>query len=411
MRIHDPVPVVGPCAVFEAESPIPPDRSMQFSSYNEVLDDHQHVEASQRVLRFRDEVDKGPAEAASIDTDQIPSIDTNTLPSIDTTTASSIDSGRLSEQKDFDVCGNLRDGDTTTRSDKSGGKKRRNWKTRKRIKGDFQLSFIPRFSYGLRKSRSITSIDQSPLNCVDRQSLKSIDRNLTVLVGSHIKVRNQSRPPTLNLTQLLVLGLVYMGSDSSNKSGREQSKSCFSRRGKQREHSTWIKTPTPAPSKPVKSKFPYVLNLRAWPWNACLYVLRMAGSFPRTMAVGTKIRTVDFRLNKETRKTLISQRSRISANTTRQANQNTIMTTKKYKNRKKRAKRSLIPNLRMSVYNKRLDFWFELGRYVATELRLELGRYIATERNGRFGRYVATELWLKLGRYVATERSTCLVAA
>ncbi|KAF3562485.1 hypothetical protein DY000_02014923 [Brassica cretica] len=36
------------------------------------------------------------------------------------------------------------------------------------------------------------------------------------------------------------------------------------------------------------------------------------------MAVGTEIRTVDFRLNKETRKTLISQRSRISANTTRQ---------------------------------------------------------------------------------------------
>ncbi|KAF2599123.1 hypothetical protein F2Q68_00007986 [Brassica cretica] len=34
--------------------------------------------------------------------------------------------------------------------------------------------------------------------------------------------------------------------------------------------------------------------------------------------VGTKIRTVDFRLNKETRKTLISQRSRLSANTTRQ---------------------------------------------------------------------------------------------
>ncbi|KAF3599829.1 hypothetical protein F2Q69_00035282 [Brassica cretica] len=46
------------------------------------------------------------------------------------------------------------------------------------------------------------------------------------------------------------------------------------------------------------------------------------------------------------------QRSRISANTTRQANQNTIMTTIKYKNRKKRANRSLIPNLRLSVYNK-----------------------------------------------------------
>uniref|UniRef100_A0A0D3CVU9 Uncharacterized protein n=1 Tax=Brassica oleracea var. oleracea TaxID=109376 RepID=A0A0D3CVU9_BRAOL len=86
-RIHDPVKIVVPCAVFEAESPIPPDRSMQFSSYNEVLNDHQHVEASQRGLRFRDEVDKGPAEAtsevdkgpteaASVDTDQIPSNDT-----------------------------------------------------------------------------------------------------------------------------------------------------------------------------------------------------------------------------------------------------------------------------------------------------------------------------------------------
>ncbi|KAG5393541.1 hypothetical protein IGI04_023504, partial [Brassica rapa subsp. trilocularis] len=26
----------------------------------------------------------------------------------------------------------------------------------------------------------------------------------------------------------------------------------------------------------VKSKFPYVLNLLSWPWNACLYVLRLA---------------------------------------------------------------------------------------------------------------------------------------
>ena len=57
--------IVVPCAEF----PIPPDRSMQFSSYNEVLDDHKHVEASQRGLRFRDEVNKGPAEATSIDTD------------------------------------------------------------------------------------------------------------------------------------------------------------------------------------------------------------------------------------------------------------------------------------------------------------------------------------------------------
>ncbi|KAL0772025.1 hypothetical protein Bca101_037176 [Brassica carinata] len=80
-RIHDPRKIVVPCTVFEAESPIPPDRSMQISSYIEVLDDHQHVEASQRGLRFRYEVDKGPAEAASIDTDRIPSNHTNKLES------------------------------------------------------------------------------------------------------------------------------------------------------------------------------------------------------------------------------------------------------------------------------------------------------------------------------------------
>ena len=134
-RIHDHVKIVVPCAVFEAESPIPPDRSMQFSSYIGVFDDHQHVEASQRGLRFRDEVDKGPTEAASIDTGWIPSNDTNKPASIDAITSPSIDTGRISEQKEFDVCGNLFDGETTTRSDKSGGKKSRNWKKRKRTKG------------------------------------------------------------------------------------------------------------------------------------------------------------------------------------------------------------------------------------------------------------------------------------
>ena len=153
--------IVVPCAVFEVESPIPPDRSMQFSSYIEVLDDHQHVEASQRGLRFRDEVDKGPAEAASIDTDQIPSNDTtyaisndiNKSALIDATTTPSIDTGHVSEQKEFDVCGNLFDGETTTQSDKSGGKKRRNWKKRKKTKRGSQLSLIPRFSDGVKKSR------------------------------------------------------------------------------------------------------------------------------------------------------------------------------------------------------------------------------------------------------------------
>ncbi|KAF2541622.1 hypothetical protein F2Q68_00031332 [Brassica cretica] len=119
-----------------------------------IHDPVKHVEASQRGLRFRDEVDKGPEEATLIDTDQIPSNDINKSASIDATTSPSIDTGRVSEQKEFDMCGkNLRDGETTTRSDKSGGKKRRDWKKRKRIMGDSQLSLIPRFSDGVRKSR------------------------------------------------------------------------------------------------------------------------------------------------------------------------------------------------------------------------------------------------------------------
>ncbi|KAF3509461.1 hypothetical protein F2Q69_00007550 [Brassica cretica] len=168
---------------------------MHISSYIEVLDDHQHVEASQRGLRFRDEVDKGPTEVASIDTDRIPSNDTNKPASIDATTSPSIYTGRVSEQMKFDVCGNLRDGDTTTLSDKSGGKKRRNWKKRKMIKEGSQLSLIPHFSDGVRKSRIkgnryeedefCTNIDRQPAG-VARQSIKSISRHLIVLIGTHI---------------------------------------------------------------------------------------------------------------------------------------------------------------------------------------------------------------------------------
>ena len=59
-RIHDHVRIMVPCDVFEAEYPIPLDRSMQFISYIEVLDDPLHAEASQRGLIFRSEVDKCP---------------------------------------------------------------------------------------------------------------------------------------------------------------------------------------------------------------------------------------------------------------------------------------------------------------------------------------------------------------
>ncbi|KAG5383265.1 hypothetical protein IGI04_034735 [Brassica rapa subsp. trilocularis] len=67
-----------------------------------------------------------------------------------------------------------------------------------------------------------------------------------------------------------------------------------------------------------------------------------------TMRVGTEIRTVDFRLNKETKKTLVSQRTRISVNYHTSSNQNTRITTIKLRNRKE-SKVDLIPNLRMSV--------------------------------------------------------------
>ncbi|KAF2567393.1 hypothetical protein F2Q70_00026447 [Brassica cretica] len=139
--------------LLEAESSIPPDRSMQISSYIEVLDGHQHVEASQRELLFGDEVDKGPEKAASINTDRIPSNDINNQASVDATTSPSIDTGRVSEQMEFDVCGNLTDGEPTTRSDKSGGKKMRNLEKKKMIMGDSELSLIPHFSDGVRKSR------------------------------------------------------------------------------------------------------------------------------------------------------------------------------------------------------------------------------------------------------------------
>ncbi|KAG5374324.1 hypothetical protein IGI04_042363 [Brassica rapa subsp. trilocularis] len=60
--------------------------------------------------------------------------------------------------------------------------------------------------------------------------------------------------------------------------------------------------------------------------------------------VGTEIHTVDFRLNKETKKTLVSQRTRISVNYHTSSNQNTRITTIKIRNRKE-SKVDLIPNL------------------------------------------------------------------
>ncbi|KAF3525809.1 hypothetical protein F2Q69_00047939 [Brassica cretica] len=64
-RIHDPVTIVVPCVVVEVEIPIPPDRSVHLGSYNGVFADTMYAVASQRG-----EVDKDPAEAASIKTER-----------------------------------------------------------------------------------------------------------------------------------------------------------------------------------------------------------------------------------------------------------------------------------------------------------------------------------------------------
>ncbi|KAG5414866.1 hypothetical protein IGI04_002433, partial [Brassica rapa subsp. trilocularis] len=202
-RIHDPVKFVVPYEVFEAESPIPPDKSMELSSYGGVFDDNKYVEASQRGLRLRDEVDNCPAEVPSSDINRTKSIDDTIISSsIDTGQIPSTDTLRESEQKEFEVCQNLFDGGTTMRSDKSGGKKRQNWKKRKRIKGDPQLSLIHHFSDGVRKPRVRSRCFSQPFaklkalliaemidkgEGIDRQSINNIDHHLTVLPDTHIQ--------------------------------------------------------------------------------------------------------------------------------------------------------------------------------------------------------------------------------
>ncbi|KAF2611681.1 hypothetical protein F2Q70_00013177 [Brassica cretica] len=152
-RIHDPVKIMVPCDVSQVEWPIQPDRSMQLGSYSGLFDDHQHATASQRGLRLRDEVDKGPAKATSIDIGRISSNDNKKPASIDTFTPTSIDIHRVSEQKEYEVCRNIFGGGTTTRPDKSGERRGGIGRKGKRTKGGSQLSLIPYFSDAIRKSR------------------------------------------------------------------------------------------------------------------------------------------------------------------------------------------------------------------------------------------------------------------
>ena len=93
-KIHDLVKFVVPCAVFEVEFPILPNKSVHMGSYIGVLYNPLHAEASQRGTRFNSDVDKGPSMEVSNATNLI----------------SLIHTCRVSEQKEFEVCQNIFDG-------------------------------------------------------------------------------------------------------------------------------------------------------------------------------------------------------------------------------------------------------------------------------------------------------------
>ncbi|KAG5411084.1 hypothetical protein IGI04_007403 [Brassica rapa subsp. trilocularis] len=190
-RIHDPVKIMVPCAVFEVESPIPPDK---------------------------DEVDNCPGEVPLSDISKSKLIDTNTSSSINTDQIPSIDTRRESEQNEYELCGNIFYGDTTTHSDKSGGKKWRNWKKRERINGGSQLSLILHFSDDARKSRVRLhkSVGKNGRNWKKRKRTKRGSQlPLTSYFSDNIrKPRVQSRcfsQPFAKLKALLIAEMIDKG--------------------------------------------------------------------------------------------------------------------------------------------------------------------------------------------------------
>ncbi|KAF3574184.1 hypothetical protein F2Q69_00059029 [Brassica cretica] len=160
---------------------------------------------------FYDPVEK---KKESNDSQPSESNDSQSSESIDTKLSASVDTLRLSEQPE-------------TEKSKSGGRKKNRKKKKKKNTYADSLSVVPlecqegSLEYRVRcregsesftkvkgkdprkmslledrrwmriidRQSIITSIDRSPLNCVDRQSFKSIDRHLTVLVDTRIKVR------------------------------------------------------------------------------------------------------------------------------------------------------------------------------------------------------------------------------
>ncbi|KAG5375881.1 hypothetical protein IGI04_040477, partial [Brassica rapa subsp. trilocularis] len=221
-RIYDPVKIMVPCAVLEVESPIPPDKGVYLSSYIEVLNDQHHVEADQRGLRFRDEVDKCPAEVPSSNINRTKLIDTNTSSSIDTGQIPSIDTRCESEQNEYELCRNIFYGDTTTHSDKSGEKKWRNWKKKKRINEGSQISLIPHFSDDARKSnvRLHKSVEKKERNWKKRKRTKGGSQlPLTPYFSDSVRkprVRNKCfSHPYAKLKALLIAEMIDKGEGSS----------------------------------------------------------------------------------------------------------------------------------------------------------------------------------------------------
>ncbi|KAG5388854.1 hypothetical protein IGI04_030395 [Brassica rapa subsp. trilocularis] len=168
-RIHVLVKIVVPCTVFEVEFPITPDRSVHLGSYNGIFYDHMYALATQRGLRFGGEIDKGPIEAASIDT----------------STSSSIYSGRVSEQKEFKMKFRVRSrffsqpfaklrallmSEMIDKGEESMEAHKRRVMNLKKRDTDICFGVNPRKTSFHKKRRCLASIG--------RQSISSIDRHL-----------------------------------------------------------------------------------------------------------------------------------------------------------------------------------------------------------------------------------------
>ncbi|KAF3534869.1 hypothetical protein DY000_02040092 [Brassica cretica] len=205
-RIHDPVKIVVPCAVFEADSPfhlIEVCSSVLTLRYWMIITTElwlglgcyaatgQRVcvvitqRSSMKLLREGCDLEMKSIRAQQKQHRSTPTgyhRTTHKKPaSIDITTSPSIDTGRISEQKEFDVCGNLRDGDTTMRSDKCCQELQ-----------SAQQMLLKAICKGkmkkIRGRRVCTRIDDGCTTSIDRASLASVHHHLTVSIDRASRV-------------------------------------------------------------------------------------------------------------------------------------------------------------------------------------------------------------------------------